>query len=63
MNIRVKEYRKKANLTQAQLAKKIGTVQNAVSQWEKGGRTPSVKMCKKMAGVFGISVDELIGEE
>ena len=63
MCTKIKEYRKKHGLTQKKLAEALGVRQNTICLWEKGERNPSIVMGKKIAAVFGITVDELISEE
>ena len=61
MDIKIREYRKNRALTQQQLAEILGVRQNTICQWEKGKREPSIKMCKEVASVLGVSLDELVG--
>ena len=63
MGTKIKDYRKKRALTQSQLAKTLGVGQNTICQWEKGKRNPSIKMCKDLARIFGVSLDELFDED
>jgi len=51
--------RKKRNLTQSQLAEKLGTTQGAVSQWEKGIAFPSADKLPELAKILGCSIDAL----
>ncbi len=39
----------KKNMTQAQLARKIGTKQSAIARLESGGYNPSLEMLQKVA--------------
>ena len=57
----MKENRLAQHLTQKQLAEKIGATHASVSYWENGVNNPNVKDCWRIADVFGISIDELIG--
>lgn len=61
-NERLRELRKKAGLTQAQVAKKLDVDQSAVSWWESGVNFPCRKYRKKLARLFGITVEELLKE-
>ena len=45
--------RKRSNITQAQLAKKIGTTQSNIARMEKGQQNFTVSTLDKVAGVFG----------
>ncbi len=51
------------NMTQAELAKKIGTSQMMVSRFEKGKDTPSVWRCYRIAKVFDTSIEQLLTEK
>ena len=57
----IKNNRLVANLTQVQLATQIGVTHAAVSYWENGVNLPNIADCIKMADVFDISLDELVG--
>ena len=56
-------YRKKAGMTQAELAEKINYSDKAVSKWERGEGVPDVYVLCVMAEIFGISTDALLGIE
>ena len=58
---RMRELRKALNLSQAGLAKKIGVSQSTVAGWEKSKSQPNIEMLRRMAVVFGVTVDYLIG--
>ena len=49
--------RKKNNLTQLQLAKKLNVSDKAVSKWENGGGYPEITMLPLLSEVFGVSID------
>ena len=51
------------NLSQKELAAKIDVTAAAVSNYEKGLRAPDNQTLTKIAEVFGISLDELMGRE
>lgn len=59
----LKQYRLKYGLTQAELAKRLSISQNAVSQYEKGRRTPPVPRFASMAEKLGCSVCDILAEE
>ena len=50
-------------MTQAELAKKIGTSQIMVSRFEKGKDSPSVWRCYLIAKVFDTSIEQLLTEK
>jgi DNA-binding XRE family transcriptional regulator len=45
--------RKRASLTQAQLAERMGTTQSAVARLESGGRVPSIATLRRYAEATG----------
>jgi transcriptional regulator with XRE-family HTH domain len=45
--------RRRAGLTQAQLARRMGTTQSVIARLEYGGRSPTFKTLKKLAEVTG----------
>lgn len=53
-------HRRKAMMSQTEVAEKIGVTQKDISRWETGAVTPSVESLKKLADVYGVTVDELI---
>ena len=54
--------RRKANLTQKQLAALIGVTDSAVCYWETHTTKPSVNYVEKMASVLNVPYDRLIGD-
>jgi len=60
---RIVENRKRLKLTQDQLAEKLGVTAQAVSKWENDQSCPDITMLPKLAGIFGISTDALLGYE
>ena len=57
---RLKELRKKENLTQAELAKILFVDQTAVSSWERGKSMPDTTKLQRIASTFGVSIDSLM---
>ena len=55
--------RKEKNMTQSELGKILGVTNKAVSKWEVGENTPDSSLFPLIAGVFGVSVDELYNGE
>lgn len=55
-------YRTRNGLTQTELAKKLSISQNAVSQYESGARTPTVKRLAQIATALGCTVDEIMAD-
>lgn len=59
----IKHYRKKAGLTQVQLAKKVGTQQYSLARYENDVVTPSKDLLLKLASTLAVSLDILFGNE
>lgn len=59
----IKKYRLKAGMKQIELCNILGISQGALSGWENGRYEPDIKSLDKMAELFNISVDELLGRE
>ncbi len=59
----IAECRKKANLTQMQLAEKLGITDKAVSKWERGVAMPDTSIMLDLCDILGISVNELLSGE
>jgi transcriptional regulator with XRE-family HTH domain len=57
---RIKELRQKANLTQAELADKMGFTSQTVSNWESGSREPDISALAKLSSLFNVSLDYLL---
>ena len=54
------ERRCKTGMTQAEMAERLGVTNKAVSKWETGKSKPTTNTIRKMAALFGLSVDELL---
>lgn len=59
----LKELRARAGLTQQQLADKLRMSKATVSYYEQSLRSPSPEMLIKIAGVFHVTTDHLLGLE
>lgn len=59
----IAELRKERNMTQADLASLLGVTFQAVSKWEKGFTFPDLELLYRMAGYFGVSMEELVNGE
>lgn len=60
---RIMQHRKELKLTQDQLAEKLGVTAQAVSKWENDQSCPDISILPKLAAIFGISTDQLLGSE
>lgn len=58
----IKDMRKKAGLTQMELAKKLGVVQSAVATWESGEGYPAASRLIEIAAALNCTVDDLLRE-
>ena len=58
--IRLKELRRAHNITQAQLAKKVGLCAMTISKYENGGKPNYLKVLE-MAEFFGVSMNYILG--
>ena len=59
----IAECRKRVNLTQMQLAEKLGITDKAVSKWERGIAMPDTSIMLKLCEILCISVNELLSGE
>lgn len=59
----IKSYRKQANLTQEQLANILGGKKSLASNYENGHSVPDIFTIWKLADIFEVSIDELVGRE
>lgn len=55
--------RKKAGLTQADVAERLGITDSAVAQWETGRTFPKTALLPKLAELYGCTIDELLKED
>lgn len=55
--------RKKLDLTQAQLAEALNYSDKSVSKWERGDGVPDVIVLQKIAELFGVTLNDLTGNE
>jgi len=59
---RLKELRERRGLSQYKLAELLGVSPSTVAAWEVGRNEPSYDMLRKIADVFEVSVDYLLGK-
>ena len=57
------ELRKKANLSQEQLAEQVGVSRQTISKWELGETAPDIKQAQILSQIFNVSLDELTGND
>lgn len=59
--LNIKSLREELNLTQKEFAERINTTNKNIWAYENGLAQPSIELLIKMATVFNVSVDYLIG--
>lgn len=60
---RLKKLRTDKHLTQAQVAQRVGVTASMVSSYETDIRLPSYDVMIRLADLFGVTVDYLLGRE
>lgn len=58
---RISKARKKANLTQQQVAERLNVARTSVSHWENGVREPDLKTIRELSELFGVAFEYLVG--
>ena len=58
---KVKLLREKHNMTQADLARKIGLTRSSINSWEMGLSVPSTNYIVELSKLFNVSADYLLG--
>lgn len=59
---KISAFRKEQNMTQMELADKLGISFQAVSNWERGNTMPDISKLPELAEIFHVTTDELLGE-
>lgn len=62
-NLRLKSARAALDLSQQQLADKVGVSRQTINAIEKGDYNPTIKLCIAICRALGKSLDELFWEE
>ncbi len=63
LNENIKKLRLSHGMNQVEFAKLVGVTKQCVSNWENDNVLPSVEMLLKIADVFRVSTDFLLGRE
>lgn len=58
---RIRAARKKAGMTQTELAKKLGIPYQSIGQWEKDRRKPKLETLQRIAEALGVPILDLLG--
>ena len=62
ISVRLKELREGLHLRQDQVAQLMGVNKNAISTYENGTREPSLGMLVRLASLYRVSTDYLLGK-
>jgi len=57
------QMRKLQQMTQEDIADKLGVTRQSVAKWEAGESIPDLDKCKQLAEIFGVSLDDLANYE
>jgi putative transcriptional regulator len=63
MTNRIRELRARYNMTQSDLARKVGVRRETIVFLEKNKYNPSLKLAYDIAQVFGMKIEEVFGLE
>lgn len=63
LNENIHNKRKKANLTQEELAEKINVSRQTISNWELGSTSPNPEQLKLLSKTLKVSIDELLDND
>jgi len=62
IGMKITELRKRKNWSQADLAKAVDASRDIIGKYERNENSPSIEMALKIARVFDVPVDYLLGE-
>lgn len=57
----LRAFRARIDITQAELAARVGVDAQSIVNWEKGSYMPSLRTTVKLADALGVSIDQLAG--
>lgn len=63
LNKRIKQLRLAYKLNQVEFGRKLGVTKQCVSNWENNNIQPSVEMLVKIADLFSVTTDYLLGRD
>lgn len=63
LNQRIRLLRQARNMSQVELAGRLGVTKQSVSNWENDNIQPSIEMLTKLAAFFSVSTDYMLGME
>ena len=56
----IRKYRKSKNMTQEEMAERLGVTAPAVNKWERGNSLPDITLLAPIARLLGISLYTLL---
>lgn len=59
----IRRLRTARGITQAELAHRLGIAKPNVFNWESNNIQPSIELVEKIADLFGVTTDNLLGRE
>lgn len=62
-NLKLKSARAALDLSQQELAEKVGVSRQTINAIEKGDYNPTIQLCKSICKVLGKTLDELFWED
>ncbi len=60
---KIQELRGKMQISQAELARRLGVTRSSVNAWEMGLSVPTTQFVVEMAKIFSVSTDYILGVE
>lgn len=60
--LRIRDLRNEFQLTQEELGKKIGQTKSNISKYETGALEPGIDTIKRLAQIFNVSIDYILGD-
>ena len=60
---KLREHRKKAGLSQEELAEKLSVSRQAITKWESNRGLPSIESLQNISKLFDVSIDYLLDEK
>lgn len=62
-NLKLKSARAALDLSQQDLAEKVGVSRQTINAIEKGDYNPTINLCRAICKVLGKTLDEIFGED
>ncbi len=59
----IRYLREAHNMSQSELARRLGVTAQAVNKWEAGVNVPKLKNLRAMVVIFGCTMDDLCGDD